>query len=234
MSYGWFKAVIPVVSGLAIQRDGQSVDIRYPPGTPTFGATYITPVNFDSVHWLRPERPAGAPVWHYWVSRLTPNLGSPVDLSTVDPMLRSMVAYAQSKGILTLPSCEGHFFNEAGFEAQYQWLLAEVPKLRAGTLRLWDVETCKLYQPQIPNWMPPEKNALRNLIRCFNGIGRIGFSFADPAQADYFVRLLDWVSEAYAEKRGDRTVVSVIVRGASSEELAQRWQGVETALRRAT
>lgn len=234
MSYGWYRAVVPIVSGLAIQREGQSVDIRYPPGTPTFGATYITPVNFDSVHWLRPERPPGAPVWHYWISRLSPNLGSTVDLNTVDPMLQSMVAYAQSRGVLTLPSCQGHFFDPVTYADQYRWLLAEVPLIQAGTLRLRDVETGKIHQPRIPDWTPPNETQTAALVRCFNGIGRIGFSFNNPQTSAQFARFVSPVAaEVAEEQRGDRFIVLVVVRADSPAALAQRWQGVETALRRA-
>jgi hypothetical protein len=37
-------------------------------------------------------------VWHYWVTRSTPNVGSRVNLATVAPMLRGMVAYAMEDG----------------------------------------------------------------------------------------------------------------------------------------
>lgn len=234
MSYGWFKAVIPLVSGLAIQRDGQTLDIRYPPGTPTFGANYISPAYFDAYHWLKPVRPPGEPVWHYWVTRSTPNVGSRVDLATVDPMLRSMVAYAQSRGILTLPSCEGHFFQEPWFDAMYRALLDDVEELRAGTLVLRDVETGALHQPRLPNWTPPPRAPTRNVLRCFSGVGRIGFSFPDSARADFFRRLVTGASEVVLEPRGNRAVVTVVVRGLNPDDLRQRWQGVEAALRRAT
>lgn len=234
MSYGWFKAVVPLVSGLAIQRDGQSIDIVYPPGTPTLGATYITPANFDAVHWLRPVRAPGAPCWHYWISRLTPNLGSPVDLSTVDPMLRSMVAYAQSRGVLTLPSCEGHFFDPAQFERIYASLVADVPLVRAGALVLRDVETGKIYRPRLPNWTPPDKKQTAGIVRCFSGIGRIGFSFPEPYRARLFAsHARPFAAEVTEEQRGDRIIVSVVVRGSDARDLQRKWQGVDAALRRA-
>lgn len=231
MSYGWFRAVVPVVSGLAIQRDGQSVDIRYPPGTPTFGATYLAPGTFDRVHWLLPERPAGSPRWHYWLSRSTPNLGSPVDLSTVDPMLKGTVALAQSRGVLTLPSCEGHFFDGERFDAQYRQLVADVPAIRAGTLRLRDVETGAVYRPRVPNWMPPEYEKTRSLLRCFSGIGGIGFSFPEPSRAALFAQFAAPVAaEVTQETRGGRYIVSVIVRGSTREELSGKWRAIASAL----
>lgn len=58
MSYGG-RALVPLVSGLSIQRGGHTLDIRYPPGTPTFGANYISPAYFDSYQWLKPIRPPG-------------------------------------------------------------------------------------------------------------------------------------------------------------------------------
>jgi hypothetical protein len=231
VSYG-YKAVIPYVSGLAVQRPGQSLDVVYPPGTPLFGATYVPFTDFDNLRWLVPERPPGVPVWHYWLTRTEPNVGSRVDTTTVDPLLRDIVAYAHSRGIFTLPSCQGHFFDPAAFEAIYRGLVGDAEEIRAGTLLFRDTETGKLYQPRLPDWVPPEKEELRRKLQQISGVGRLGFSFPDMAHARYFERMISPFTEATSEYKGNRAVVAVVVRGQSPEDLRQRWQGVYTALRR--
>jgi hypothetical protein len=196
-------------------------------------AGYIAPEMFDRVRWLRPARGPGVPVWHYWTPREKPHLGERVDLATVDPLLRGMVAFAQARGVLTTPSCEGHFFDAAWFDAAYRGLLADVPQIRAGTLWMQDVESGALYRPRIPGWLPPPYAETRDAVAANNGKGQVGFSFPEavlPRYGECFARSVAPFAEAYAERRGPRTVVTVVVRGSDPDDLRRRWAGVERAL----
>ena len=231
MSYG-YKAVIPYVSGLAVQRPGQSLDVVYPPGTPLFGATYVPFTEFDNLRWLLPQRAAGVPVWHYWITRTEPNTGGRVDMATVDPLLRDIVAYAHSRGTFTLPSCQGHFYDPTAFEAMYRGLEGDVPGIRSGTLLFRDTETGQGYRPRFPKWMPPGKEELRRKLLKMSGVGRIGFSFPDMPRTRYFKSMIAPFTERTAEHKGSRNVVDIVIRGKSPEDLRQRWQRVYTALRR--
>ena len=196
-------------------------------------AGYIAPEMFDRVRWLRPARAKGVPVWHYWFPREKPHIGERVDLATVDPLLRGMVAFAQARGVLTTPSCEGHFFDAAWFDAAYRALLADVPQIRAGTLWMQDTESGALYRPRIPGWLPPPYAETRDAVAANNGKGQVGFSFPEavlPRYGECFARSVAPFAEAYTERRGPRTVVTVVVRGSDPDDLRRRWAGVEWAL----
>ena len=196
-------------------------------------AGYIAPEMFDRVRWLRPARGPGEPVWHYWFPRETPHLGERVGLATVDPLLRGMVAFAQARGVLTTPSCEGHFFDAAWFDAAYRALLADVPQIRTGTLWMQDTESGALYRPRIPGWLPPPYAETRDAVAAHNGKGQIGFSFPEAALPRYgecFARSVAPFAEAYMQRRGPRTVVTVVVRGSDPDDLRIRWAGVARSL----
>lgn len=194
---------------------------------------YIRPDMFDRVRWFRPARAKGVPVWHYWTPRTTPHLGERVDLATVDPMLRSMVAFAQARGVLTTPSCEGHFFDAAWFDAAYRGLLADAPLLRAGALPMQDVESGAVIRPRVVGWTPPPYAETRDAVAANNGKGQIGFAFPEaamPRWGECFARSVAPFADAYMERRGPRTVVTVVVRGSDPDDLRMRWAGVERAL----
>ena len=199
-------------------------------------AGYISPDMFDRVRWFRPARARGVPVWHYWTPRTTPHLGERVDLATVDPLLRNMVAFAQARGVLTTPSCEGHFFDAAWFDAAYRGLLADAPLLRAGALPMQDVESGAVIRPRVVGWTPPPYAETRDAVAANNGKGQVGFSFSDvpsfpkAAYAECFARSVAPFADAYMERRGPRTVVTVVVRGSDPDDLRARWAGVERAL----
>ena len=204
--------------------------------SPILSAGYIEPSMFDRVRWFRPARAKGVPVWHYWTPRTTPHLGERVDLATVDPLLRNMVAFAQARGVLTTPSCEGHFFDAAWFDAAYRGLLADAPLLRAGALPMQDVESGAVIRPRVAGWTPPPYVETRDAVAANNGKGQIGFSFSDvpsfpkAAYAECFARSVAPFADAYMERRGPRTVVTVVVRGSDPDDLRGRWAGVERAL----
>ena len=214
-------------------RPEQYLEAVYPLGTPWFGASYVSFAHFDRLRWFLPERAPGVPVWHYWLTRSKPNGGSGVDMATVDPMLRNIVRYAHSRGISTLPSCQGHFYDPVDFQRMYAGLVEDADAIRAGTLLFRDTETGERYQPRFPEWVPPNKEVLHCDLQNISGAGRLGFSFPDTPHARSFAREITPFTEVTSTYNGERVVVAAVVRGQSAKDLRQRWQRVYTALRRA-
>ena len=187
-----------------------------------FGANYLSPLQFDTVHWLQTQRLEQAPVWYYWITRSTPHQGSLVDLTTVDPLLVPLVTAAQKKGILTLPSCEGHFVDLVDLNEQYRWLIAEEQALQQG-LDLKDVESQRHVKIRIPGWRAPKKEDLDRLLRMYQGVGRVGFAFRDLEQAHRIAQAAKASCRVDLEKRSPVTVVSLSLRGRSANDLRDRW-----------
>ena len=150
-----------------------------------FGADYIPPSEFDDFHWLKSC--GDGPVWHYWLRRDHPHRGEVVDLRTVDPLLRPLVKYAQENGLLTKPSCQGHFYDGAWIEQAHQRLVEEAEQVRNGTLPLYEVETSRWYIAEVPDWTPPELDAMKAGVLAHTGVGRIAFVWPDGREVEFRV-----------------------------------------------
>jgi len=51
-----------------------------------------------------------------------------------------------------------------------------------------------------------------------------------PRYGECFARSVAPFADAHVERRGPRTVVTVVVRGSDPDDLRRRWAGVERAL----
>jgi hypothetical protein len=170
------------------------------------GADFIGPDGFDRFHWYRAERPEGWPEWFYWTPRQTRHVGSDVDLTTVDPLLRDLVLMVHANGGSTTPSCQGHFYDPVQTEADYVALTEDAKKLRRGELRLHEVETGQTVQPHLPDWKAPDRDQLHRAAKRYSGFGRIGVLLPSGERLNY------------------------TVRARTSEELEQKWSEVTRAV----
>lgn len=190
------------------------------------GSTYIPPSHFDHFHWLVTERPSHVASWFYWMERRSPHEGEYVDLSTVDELLRPIVEEAQSKGILTLPSCQGHWVDIDVMRQQVRWLAREAERMRYGLLPLIDVETGTVHLPTLPQYTAPEPTDLLRPMLYHQGVGRMGFGLEDEDMAR-------WLSGRLSSIGGTRlegTKVSVVVKGVAPDDLENRWLRVHRAI----
>lgn len=191
-----------------------------------FGAQHIAVQDFDYFNWLRPIRDVGQPTWYYWTLRETVNQGSYVDLSTVDPLLRDMVAGAQEVGVKTLPSCQGHFPNDDYLTNQIELLREEEHLIREGRLLMENVETGRVTKPRYPKYRVPPSEWLRHGVEQAMGCGRVGFVFEHRAPAIE----LTVICSPLGRVRCDGTRVSIQVFGRNQSDLRFLWSEVEKAV----
>lgn len=190
------------------------------------GSAYVPPDRFDHYAWMSPSRPPWAPKWYYWRKIHSPNPGNCVDLATVDPLLRKMVELANRKGVRTLPSCQGHFHDPRDTKEQAQWLKMEEPMMRRGTLPLTDTETRSRYLYRDPSYVAPTVSQLAEAMRSWSGVGRVGFVFNDPQDANVVICRCIPIGSVMAQ--GNK--VSIVISDTTEKGLSQRWKAVEKIL----
>ena len=145
-------------------------------------AAVVGPHRFNRYRWVVPaeDHPSG---WHYGILRETKNRGSlQVDMNTVDPALRRLVAGLHARQICTLPSCAGHHGrNPVRVQAAAQDLQRQERAIRAEGLTVTDVEDGSTYNMLDPDWKSPSLGQLLAGVRHWEGVGYAGAVF--PAGA---------------------------------------------------
>jgi hypothetical protein len=116
--------------------------------------------------------------YHYGLTRRSPHPGSMrVDMQTVDPDIRPLVAMLHQRGAPTLPSCQGHFRHSPRM-GYYKNAIADLtdqaPLIREG-LVMRDVETAQRRLVRSPSWRAPTLGELWAADQALIGAGYLAF-----------------------------------------------------------
>lgn len=141
-------------------------------------AEYVPPDVMQAVRWFVPVR--SGQLWYYFTERLRFFEGSTsTSLALVDPLLRPIIAALNERNIPTLPSCQGHFWDEDEFETLYVQLQLDEHIIRTSGLLVRDLETQQVLNYKDVHYTAPDKHNLKMRMLCDSGYGY--FSFALPS-----------------------------------------------------
>ena len=141
-------------------------------------AAIVPPACFARYHWMLPCGVEHRSGYHYGLTRQTRHPGSTrVDMQTVDPDLRRLVAMLHQRGAPTLPSCQGHFRHSRRM-GYYKNAIADLndqaPLIREG-LVMRDVETERRRLIKAPTWRAPTMAELWSADQALIGAGYLAF-----------------------------------------------------------
>ena len=193
----------------------------------------IIPISVDKLKnydWYHSE---SHNLWYYYRDRKASEYNFTELDETLDPGVKKIVNFINSKGYKTLPSCEGHTRSESFCKKAWDNLLLDQKKIKTSGLWLNNCENDNKYYLYDPNWELPFSYDEFSSV-CMGKsevIGYVGFVCNDGKIFNLLSALFD--NSPYISIKFDNKVIEIFNKTKDSKIRKQNWDQVYNMLEEA-